>query len=80
MQIDLPNQDGGKSRWPECEGQPFEDAEILIKQDFPDATVERLHAGSDMTPPTAVTIDFRPTRVRVYVNDAGLVVGVPIVG
>ncbi|KAL6765043.1 maize proteinase inhibitor [Haematococcus lacustris] len=52
-----------KSVWPECVGAKVDDAEALIKQEAPDATVIRVPDGS------MVTADYRLDRVRIYYKD-----------
>uniref|UniRef100_A0A0E0I3R3 Subtilisin-chymotrypsin inhibitor-2A n=1 Tax=Oryza nivara TaxID=4536 RepID=A0A0E0I3R3_ORYNI len=64
-------QDGGaaaggeeerKTSWPEVVGLPVEEAKKVILKDMPDADIVVLPAGSP------VTQDFRPNRVRIFVD------------
>jgi len=67
-------QQGMKESWPELEGKSFEEAEAAIKSDRSDVEVQKLDEGSP------VTRDFKPSRVRVFVNSAGNVAGIPKTG
>ncbi|XP_062179291.1 subtilisin-chymotrypsin inhibitor-2B-like [Phragmites australis] len=53
---------GGKRSWPEVVGLSVEEAKKVILKDKPDADIVVLPAGS------AVTMDFRPNRVRIFVD------------
>ncbi|KAL6619482.1 hypothetical protein ACP70R_034621 [Stipagrostis hirtigluma subsp. patula] len=63
-----------KTSWPEVVGLPAEAAKQKILADRPDVQVVVLPVGS------TVTGDFRPQRVRVFVNQAGNVAQVPKIG
>ena len=53
---------GGKTSWPEVVGMSIEEAKKVILKDKPDADIHVLPVG------TPVTKDFRPNRVRIFVN------------
>ncbi|OEL37725.1 hypothetical protein BAE44_0001255 [Dichanthelium oligosanthes] len=53
---------GGKTSWPEVVGLSVEEAKKVILKDKPDADIVVLPVG------TPVTRDFRPNRVRVFVD------------
>jgi len=53
---------GGKTSWPEVVGMSIEEAKKVILKDKPDADIQVLPVG------TPVTKDFRPNRVRIFVN------------
>ncbi|MEV0766425.1 serine protease inhibitor [Nocardia sp. NPDC050435] len=63
-----------KDRWPETVGLPAEEAVKIIKSERPDVKVFVLHEG------TPVTRDYRPDRVRVFVDDDGKVAVPPEIG
>ncbi|KAG8085047.1 hypothetical protein GUJ93_ZPchr0010g7348 [Zizania palustris] len=63
-----------KSSWPEVVGLPGEQAKQTILRDRPDVRVFIIPVGS------AVTRDFDEKRVRVFVNSAGIVAQVPMIG
>ncbi|KAL6624437.1 hypothetical protein ACP70R_031758 [Stipagrostis hirtigluma subsp. patula] len=63
-----------KTSWPEVVGLPAEAAKQKILADRPDVQVVVLPVGS------TVTGDFRPQRVRVFVNQARNVAQVPKIG
>uniref|UniRef100_A0A0D9WEP6 Uncharacterized protein n=1 Tax=Leersia perrieri TaxID=77586 RepID=A0A0D9WEP6_9ORYZ len=63
-----------KSSWPEVVGLPAEEAKRTILRDRPDVHVIVAPVGSP-----GIT-DFNEKRVRVFVNDAGIVVEVPRTG
>ncbi|CAL4896104.1 unnamed protein product [Urochloa decumbens] len=52
----------GKTSWPEVVGLSIEEAKKVILKDKPDADIVVLPVG------TPVTQDFRPNRVRIFVN------------
>ncbi|CAG5130177.1 unnamed protein product [Candidula unifasciata] len=60
--------------WPALVGKTFDEAVRLIKQENPDLNVEKVAEGS-MT-----TMDYRIDRVRVFVNEEGVVVSPPTTG
>ena len=62
---------GGKTSWPEVVGMSIEEAKKVILKDKPDADIQVLPVG------TPVTKDFRPNRVRIFVNT---VAETPLVG
>jgi len=53
---------GGKTSWPEVVGMSIEEAKKVILKDKPDADIQVLPVGAP------VTKDFRPNRVRIFVN------------
>ncbi|OEL36473.1 hypothetical protein BAE44_0002503 [Dichanthelium oligosanthes] len=53
---------GSKTSWPEVVGLSIEEAKKVILKDKPDADIVAVPFGS------AVTEDFRPSRVRIFVN------------
>ncbi|KAL6619821.1 hypothetical protein ACP70R_034960 [Stipagrostis hirtigluma subsp. patula] len=53
---------GGKTSWPEVVGLSVEEAKKVILKDKPDADIIVLPVGSP------VTKDFRPDRVRIFVD------------
>ena len=65
---------GQLRRFPDLVGQTGEEAKAAILADFPDYNVEIVPPG------TPVTLDLRPQRVRVYVDEDGIVDGVPFEG
>ena len=60
--------------WPELLGAPATPAAMRIGKDRPDVAVEVLPPGSPFDP------RFNPKRVRLFINDSGMVQYVPIVG
>ncbi|KAL6052523.1 Subtilisin inhibitor-like [Balamuthia mandrillaris] len=60
-----------KRSWPEVKGLDFEEAKSLILQSDASLNVQQVPDGS------AVTMDRRPNRVRVFVDDQGKVVRAP---
>ncbi|KDP42134.1 hypothetical protein JCGZ_03191 [Jatropha curcas] len=64
----------GKSSWPELLGANGQAAAALIEKENGNVNAIVLNERSPVTP------DFRCDRVRVFVNDCGVVVRVPIVG
>ena len=63
-----------KESWPELVGQTGEEAQKAIQEERSDVTVEILNELS----PT--TMDYRPDRVRIFVNKEGKVAGPPQCG
>jgi len=53
---------GAKKSWPEVVGLSVEEAKKVILKDKPDADIFVLPVGSP------VTKDFRPNRVRIFVD------------
>ncbi|XP_066363866.1 subtilisin-chymotrypsin inhibitor-2B-like [Miscanthus floridulus] len=53
---------GPKTSWPEVVGLSVEEAKKVILKDKPDADVVVLPTGSP------VTMDYRPNRVRIFVD------------
>jgi hypothetical protein len=53
---------GAKKSWPEVVGLSVEEAKKVILKDKPDADIFVLPVGS------SVTADFRPNRVRIFVD------------
>ncbi|GJM94326.1 hypothetical protein PR202_ga10964 [Eleusine coracana subsp. coracana] len=51
-----------KRSWPEVVGMSIEEAKKVILKDKPDAEIEVLPVGA------AETKDFRPNRVRIFVD------------
>ncbi|XVF83181.1 hypothetical protein PTKIN_Ptkin16aG0113300 [Pterospermum kingtungense] len=64
----------GKSSWPELVGKKGEDAAAIIEKENPYVNAVIVLEG------TIVTMEFLPTRVRVWVNTSGIVTKVPIIG
>ncbi|KAH7837044.1 hypothetical protein Vadar_008874 [Vaccinium darrowii] len=64
----------GKRAWPEVVGARGEAAAAKIEMENPDVHAIVLREG------TPVTRDFRCNRVRVFVNDHGVVVREPTIG
>ncbi|RWR76700.1 subtilisin inhibitor CLSI-I [Cinnamomum micranthum f. kanehirae] len=63
-----------KGRWPEVVGLTVEDAKNIIRKDKPRALFE-------VVPPNScVSQDFRPQRVRLYVDHAGIIKRPPCIG
>ncbi len=60
-----------KTSWPEVVGLPVEEAKKVILKDMPDADIVVVPVG------TPVTMDFRPNRVRIFVDT---VAGTPTIG
>jgi Potato inhibitor I family len=60
-----------QEQWPDCLGMKGEDAVALIQAEHPDFKV--LLVGTD----AMLTMDMRQDRVRVFVDDAGIVARVP---
>ncbi|TVU18338.1 hypothetical protein EJB05_34428, partial [Eragrostis curvula] len=52
----------GKTAWPEVVGLSIEEAKKVILKDKPDADIVVLPIGAP------VTKDFRPNRVRIFVD------------
>ncbi|KDP36380.1 hypothetical protein JCGZ_08649 [Jatropha curcas] len=63
----------GKSSWPELLGANGKAAAALIEKENSNVNAIVLKEG------TPVTADFRCDRVRVWVNECGVVVQVPII-
>ncbi|GMI66468.1 hypothetical protein like AT2G38870 [Hibiscus trionum] len=63
-----------KKSWPELVGTKGESAKETIEKENSDLNVVVLQDGS------ATTKDLRPDRVRVFVDENGLVVRAPIIG
>ncbi|BAF29992.1 subtilisin-chymotrypsin inhibitor CI-1B [Oryza sativa Japonica Group] len=61
----------GKTSWPEVVGLRAEEAKKVILKDMPDADIVVVPVG------TPVTMDFRPNRVRIFVDT---VAGTPTIG
>ncbi|XP_066363815.1 subtilisin-chymotrypsin inhibitor-2B-like [Miscanthus floridulus] len=53
---------GPKTSWPEVVGLSVEEAKKVILEDKPDADIVVLPTGSP------VTMDYRPNRVRIFVD------------
>ena len=63
------------TKWPQLVGMPGEQAKAIIIKENPSLTrVDILPDGS------MVTMDYREDRVRIFVDEAGNVVGTPSVG
>ncbi|XP_071691751.1 subtilisin inhibitor-like [Rutidosis leptorrhynchoides] len=63
-----------KTNWPELVGWKADDAEKKIKEEMPRATVQVVPHDS------FVTMDFKSTRVRLYVDSAQTIVKEPRTG
>ena len=68
---DEPAMPTNKEEWPELTGKTGEDAKAAILKDDSKLQVDVLPEGS------MVTMDYRLDRVRVFVDDANVVVSVP---
>lgn len=65
-----------KNAWPELVGQSGEKARESILADDPAARVEVVPASGGVVPPDLALVRV-PSRVRIYTDDAGLVVEAP---
>ncbi|MCF8881050.1 serine protease inhibitor [Hyphobacterium sp. SN044] len=63
-----------KQEWPELVGKTGEEAKEQVLKDRPDAYVE---IKGERDP---CTLDFRPNRVRIFVDNDSKVVSVPRTG
>jgi len=70
MSVPIP----GKSSWQELLGVLATPAATTIAHERPDVSVEVLPPGSPVIP------DFTPTRVRVFIDNNGIVDQVPVIG
>ena len=70
MSVPIP----GKSSWQELLGVLATPAATTIAHERPDVSVEVLPPGSPVIP------DFNPTRVRVFIDNNGIVNQVPVIG
>ena len=70
MSVPIP----GKSSWPELVGVNATLAATAIAHDRPDVAVEVLPPGAPVIP------DFNPARVRVFIDNNGIVNQVPVIG
>ena len=61
----------GEGPWPECVGMQAEDCQTLILEEAPSLNTYIIPDGSP------VTMDYRLDRVRIFVDDANVVVSVP---
>ena len=61
----------GEGPWPECVGMQAEDCQTLILEEAPSLNTYIIPEGSP------VTMDYRLDRVRIFVDDANVVVSVP---
>ena len=64
----------GKSSWPELMCVPATQAATTISQERPDVGVEVLPPGSPTVP------DYNPKPVRVFINNYGVVIHIPVIG
>ncbi|CAL5337504.1 hypothetical protein CsSME_00020723 [Camellia sinensis var. sinensis] len=64
----------GKSSWPELLGAKGETAAATVERENPLVNAVIVLEG------TIVTKDFLCTRVRVWVDDCGIVTRVPVIG
>ncbi|OWF45282.1 Subtilisin inhibitor 1 [Mizuhopecten yessoensis] len=60
--------------WPDCIGKTWQEAEAIIRKEYPNISVQVLPKGS------MVTMDYRPERVRIFTDETGKVVDVPMIG
>ncbi|BFZ14571.1 hypothetical protein BsWGS_17610 [Bradybaena similaris] len=67
------SQDAGHT-WPELVGKKYEEAEKAIKDANPELNVVRVPENS------MVTMDYRIDRVRLFVDEDGIVVSPPRTG
>ncbi|KAF8662573.1 hypothetical protein HU200_056172 [Digitaria exilis] len=63
-----------KAWWPELLFAPATPAAMKISEDRPDVAVEVLPPGSPFD------TEFNPARVRIFIDDSGIVKYVPIIG
>uniref|UniRef100_A0A0B7A0P2 Uncharacterized protein n=1 Tax=Arion vulgaris TaxID=1028688 RepID=A0A0B7A0P2_9EUPU len=63
-----------RQKWIAQVGKTYEEAYKVIKDEFPDFDVQKVPEDS------MVTMDFQEKRVRIFVNELGIVVRVPRVG
>ncbi|KAI5021185.1 hypothetical protein ZWY2020_055030 [Hordeum vulgare] len=63
-----------KSSWPELVGVLATLAATQIALDRPDVAVEVLPPGAPLTP------DYNPERVRVFIDNSGIVSQTPTIG
>ncbi|XP_069130958.1 uncharacterized protein [Argopecten irradians] len=62
------------TNWPDCVGKTWQEAEAIIRKEYPSISVSFLADGS------MVTMDYRSERVRIFTDEEGKVVQVPMIG
>ncbi|KAK7334728.1 hypothetical protein VNO80_26489 [Phaseolus coccineus] len=63
-----------KTSWPELVGVSAEEAETKIKEEMSDVQIQ-------VVPPDSfVTADYKPKRVRLYVDESNKVIRTPTIG
>ncbi|KAL9321826.1 hypothetical protein ACSQ67_009879 [Phaseolus vulgaris] len=63
-----------KTSWPELVGVTAEEAETKIKEEMSEVQIQ-------VVPPDSfVTADFKPKRVRLYVDESNKVIRTPAIG
>ena len=68
--------DQGKTEWPELVGQTGVRAKSIIEHE----TQGRIRRVLTVKVNSMVTMDYRPDRVRIFVDSKGLVAKVPKIG
>ncbi|KAM0849636.1 hypothetical protein ACQ4PT_053604 [Festuca glaucescens] len=63
-----------KTSWPEVVGMTATPAVFHIKTDRPDVAVEVLPQGAPLTP------GYNDKRVRVFLDDRGIITQTPVIG
>ena len=63
-----------KTSWPELKGKTGREAKHIIQEEYPNLHVNIIPENSP------VTRDYRTDRVRVFVNETGIVTHTPKVG
>mmetsp|Transcript_33929 Transcript_33929/g.87118 ORF Transcript_33929/g.87118 Transcript_33929/m.87118 type:complete len:121 (+) Transcript_33929:41-403(+) len=69
-----PSMGGSKDSWEECIGLSFEEAKAIILNESPGLNVVKVPQNA------MVTMDYVITRVRVFVDDNGMVARTPRTG
>ncbi|XP_033743532.1 subtilisin inhibitor CLSI-I-like [Pecten maximus] len=62
------------TNWPDCVGKTWQEAEAIIRKEYPNISVQVLPDGS------MVTMDYRTERVRIFTDETGKIVRVPMIG
>jgi hypothetical protein len=57
--------------WPDLVGKTVEEARFVIENDFPGVSIQVVEQHS------MVTHDYRTNRVRLFVNEYGIIVSIP---
>ncbi|PVD34972.1 hypothetical protein C0Q70_06253 [Pomacea canaliculata] len=64
----------GKTEWPELQGKKYDEAEKVIKEENPSLEIQKVLPGQPMSR------DFRPSRVRILVDEDDVVTRTPSIG